>query len=278
MPFRVIRGTFHVLGYSPDGDSIRFKADNETTWSLLGGPPVRLNGKRHAQLRLEAIDTLETHFLGFHQPPDLAIKALDFLLHELGVTGVHWDTLMTRITEANDGTPGTSCRARTEENGRPVAFVFPGTPAEADGASLFLRPARMQQSVNAKSLVEGLAYPTYYKGLFPDLRSSLTASTACARAAALNIWAKDTTNAGFDVTALTSITEEHVILPKLFRRLAEYLQGGGSVTGFREFLAARLEGITILSTGHFTHFDTIVTVSGTTVRMTEPPENVVFDG
>ena len=101
MPFRVIRGTFHVLGYSPDGDSIRFKADNETTWSLLGGPPVRLNAKRHAQLRLEAIDTLETHFLGFHQPPDLAIKALDFLLHELGITGVHWDTLMTRITEAN---------------------------------------------------------------------------------------------------------------------------------------------------------------------------------
>ena len=69
MPFRVIRGTFHVLGYSPDGDSVRFAADVESRWNLLAGPPVRLNGKRHAQLRLEAIDTLETHFMNVQQPP-----------------------------------------------------------------------------------------------------------------------------------------------------------------------------------------------------------------
>jgi endonuclease YncB( thermonuclease family) len=278
MPFRVIRGTFHVLGYSPDGDSIRFRAENETMWNLLGCPAVRLNGKRHAQLRLEGIDTLETHFLNFHQPPALAIKALDFLLHELGITGVVWDTLLTRITEANDGTPGYIVSRTAEEYGRPVAFAFAGTPAEADGASLFLTPARMQQSINAKSLAEGLAYPTYYRGLFHDLRSSLTRSLSTARASGLNIWAEDKTNTGFDVSALASITDEHVILPKLFRRLAEFLQAGGSVVGFREFLEAGEEGITILSTGHSTHFDTIVTVTGTNVRMTEPPENVVFDG
>ena len=156
--------------------------------------------------------------------------------------------------------------------------MFTGTPAEPDGASVFVTPARVRLSLNAKSLAEGLAYPTYYKGLFHDLRSSLTEATSSARACGLNIWAEDKTNAGCDVTGLASITDEHVILPKLFRRLAEFLHGGGSVAGFREFLEAREEGITILSTGHFTHFDTIVTVTGTTVRMTEPPENVVFDG
>jgi Transketolase len=31
MPFRVIHGSYHVLGYSPDGDSIRFQAANEGT-------------------------------------------------------------------------------------------------------------------------------------------------------------------------------------------------------------------------------------------------------
>jgi hypothetical protein len=29
MPFVMIKGTFHIKGYSPDGDSIRFKAHNQ---------------------------------------------------------------------------------------------------------------------------------------------------------------------------------------------------------------------------------------------------------
>jgi hypothetical protein len=33
MPFLVIKGTFHVAGYSADGDSIRFQADNEANWA-----------------------------------------------------------------------------------------------------------------------------------------------------------------------------------------------------------------------------------------------------
>jgi endonuclease YncB( thermonuclease family) len=276
MPFRIIRGTYHVVGYAPDGDSIRFQAENEATWDLLGGPPVALNGRRHAQLRLEGIDTLETHFLSFHQPLDLAVKALDFLLHEVAITGVQWDTLMTRITEANDGTTGYILSRQTEENGRPVAFAYAGTPPEADGKSVFVTRARVAQSINARSLAEGLAYPTYYRGLFSDLRTELTAAVAAARDAGLNIWAEDKTNAGFAVTGLSSITDDHVILPKLFRRLAEYLEGDGPIAGFHEYLEGREEGITILSTAHFTHFDTVVTVEGTTVQLTEPPENLVF--
>jgi len=54
MPFTIIKSTFHVLGYSPDGDSIRFRADNEANWATLSGRPPRLNARRHAQLRLEA--------------------------------------------------------------------------------------------------------------------------------------------------------------------------------------------------------------------------------
>lgn len=60
MTFQAIKGTFHVVGYSPDGDSIRFKADNPGRWQDLAGR-VKLNTKGHAQLRIEAIDTLETH-------------------------------------------------------------------------------------------------------------------------------------------------------------------------------------------------------------------------
>src|SRR5215218_11229632 len=55
-----------------------------------------------------------------------------------------------------------------------------------------------------------------------DLREALTETVARARQAQLGVWAEDRTNAGFEVEGLHSITDEHVILPKLFRRLAEY--------------------------------------------------------
>ena len=82
----------------------------------------------------------------------------------------------------------------------------------------------------------------------------------------------------FKVEGLGSITDEHVILAKLFRRLAEYLEAGGPVAGFEQFLEAKAEMIIIISTVHATHLDTVVRVEGDRVRMTEPPENLIFEG
>jgi hypothetical protein len=277
MPFTLIRGTYHVQGYEPDGDSVRFGADNEQNWQKLAGT-VQLNARGHAQLRLEGIDTLETHFKGEHQPMGLAQKALDFLLHELGITAAVFDPLMLNTVEAEDATPGYIVSREAEKFGRPVAFAFAGAPPEADGSSLFLTPARLRDSLNFKSVSEGLAYPTYYSGLFPDLRAELTTATRAARLAQREIWAVDRTNVGFAVPDLAAITDQHVILPKLFRRLVEFLRGGGTLDRFKAFLEAKAEEIMILSTGHFTHFDTIIDVQNGVVRMTEQPENVMFIG
>jgi hypothetical protein len=238
---------------------------------------VDVNARGHAQLRLEAIDTLETHFQSQHQPEALAIKALDFLLHELQIKSAQFDPLMLNVTDAEDGTPGYILAREAEENGRPVAFAFSGAAPKPDGSSAFLTREWMKDSLNYKSVLEGLAYPTYYTGLFPDLRNEMTAGAGIARTARREIWDKDVTNSGFTVPNLQAITETHVILPKLFRRLVEFLRGGGSVGGFKTFLQKRADPITIISTAHFTHFDTIVEVQGTEVKMTEPPENVVFN-
>jgi hypothetical protein len=278
MPFRVIEGTFHVIGYSPDGDSVRFQPNQPGLLSLLSGPPADVNGRGHTQLRFEAIDTLETHFRNVQQPLTLATRALDFTLLQLGITGVEWDVLRTRVTAANDGTPGYIVSRAVEPNRRPVVFVFSGPPPVADGASIFFDVAALESSVNFKLVTEGLAYPTYYKGLFPDLRAAFTAATTQARADGLEIWAEDKTNTGFAVPNLQAITDDHVILPKLFRRLAEFLDGGGTVEGFKQFLENREEGVTIISTTHFTHFDTVVEVLGNQVRLTELPENLMFEG
>ena len=71
---------------------------------------------------------------------------------------------------------------------------------------------------------------------------------------------------------------DRMILPKLFRRLAQYLQGGGPVIGFDEFLEARSEGVIVIPEVHLTHFDTVIELEGETVRMTEAPENLIFQG
>ena len=278
MPFFVIKGTFHIEGYSPDGDSVRFRADNKEHWAKLSGPSTELNAKDHAQLRFEAIDTLETHYQDTHQPLELAIGALEHLLEGLGITDVEWNETGKRVTAANDGREGHILSRAAEENGRPVAFVYAGTSPAEDGSEIFLDVARMRQSLNHRALEDGVAYPTYYEGLFHDLREGLTEAVGRARQAKRGVWAEDRTNAGFEVDGLRSITDEHVILPKLFRRLVEYLEGGGSVAGFEEFLEAKDEEIIVISSVHPTHFDTVVEVEGNAVRMTEPPENLIFEG
>mgnify|MGYP001088064252 CR=1 FL=1 len=72
MPFTLIKGMFHVQNYSPDGDSIRFRPQNAQLVRHLDGPPAKFNGRGHVQLRLEAIDALETHYnppSGGGEPP-----------------------------------------------------------------------------------------------------------------------------------------------------------------------------------------------------------------
>ncbi len=288
MSFVVIQGTFHVVGYSPDGDSVRFRAENEANWARLSGP--RLVPDDHpegepfyAQLRFEAVDTLETHYAGEHQPPGLATAAVKSLLLGLGITGVGWNDSRSEVTRANDGTEGYILSRAVEEYGRPVAFVYTGVPSEGidDGAEVFLDADLMRRSLNYRLIESGLAYPTYYEGLFPDLRDAITEEVARARAKTLGVWAEDRTTRGFEVEGPRSVTEEHVILPKLFRRLVEYLGEGAPLSGFEEWLGAREERVTVISTTHFAHLDDLVEVGGETgrsVRMTEPPENLIFGG
>lgn len=276
MGFYVIKGTFHVVGYAPDGDSIRFKADNPANWSLLEGANVTMNGRGHAQLRLESIDSLETHYQGSHQPLDLGFAAMDFLLAGLGITNVQMNPKRTSVISANDGVRGYIISRAVERYNRPISFAFAGETKEADWTPVFLDVDRLRQSLNYQSIAAGMSYPTYYQGFFSDLREVMTTAAAVARAEYLGVWEFDRTNSGFDVPNLAKLENEHIIMPKLFRRLASFLDGGGTVGGFKSYLESLNEGVTIVSSTHFTHFDTVVEVEGNVVRMTEQPENLIF--
>ena len=280
MSFTLIKGTFHAKGYSPDGDSLRFKAANAANWNKLAGPTVGRNARGHAQLRFEGVDALETHYNAGgdrHQPEELGNAATDFTLQATGITGVVWGPTHWRVTAANDNTAGYILARKTERYHRPVAFVFGGTTNKQDGSSVFLDVPLLRQSINYKLLKAGMAYPTYYEGLFPDLRGAMTDAAIGAWNADRGVWPYDWTD-GVPVTGWIAIEDYYAMLPKLFRRLAAYLNVHGNVQGFKAHMAQNPEPVLVLSTGHFTNFDTVISQQGQTVGLTVYPEDLVFRG
>lgn len=279
MAFKVVPGTFHVVGYSPDGDSIRFKADDPCLWEGLEGPAVDVNKKGHAQLRFEAIDTLETHYSGpHHQPEAYAVGARDRLFELLGIGSVVWNEKGTEVLSASDGTPGYVVAKVVEKNRRPVSFVFAGPPARDIAGDLFLTAAHLKDSVNFALIREGLAYPTFYSGLFFDLRKAFSKAVRSARFRKAGIWKEDATTTGFAFPSIQDLENELVILPKLFRRFIEFLkQGSGQGgQGFLDFLEAKQDRLMVVDTRHFTHLDDIIEFKKGRIKLTELPENLIF--
>jgi endonuclease YncB( thermonuclease family) len=285
MPFTLIKGTYHVQHYSPDGDSIRFRPDNMAFLKNLSGSLPAINARNHVQLRIEAIDALETHYNPpgggaiLHQPLTIANLARNKLLAFVGITHIEWGKTQRTVVSANDATRGYIISRSIEKYGRPVAFVFAGEAKEKDGSEVFLDIARLRQSYNFLALEKGYAYPTYYEGLFYDLRKELTAAVSKARKSKRGVYSLDRSQEGFEVTSLKSITQEYTILPKLFRRLSEYIVNYGTAKGFKNKLEESKEKVLDLRSCHFTHFDTFIEQKENSmqIKLTRYPEELVFD-
>jgi hypothetical protein len=283
MPMLCLAGTFRILATEPDGDSIRFYPDEPAHWARVPAPhPVRTNAGGGAQLRLDAIDALETHYAPrggtpLHQPLEFAHKAGDELLRWLGFRDVQRDG--EKVTAATpDALPGFLLTRGADLYGRCVALVGRGDAPGPSGADVRVNVALLRRTANHRLITAGLAYPTYYLKLYPDLRAELTKQASKARRAT-GLWPGDRTQKGVDVTALTTLTDDAVILPKLFRRLVDYLDlndDDPSLAGFPAYLAQRDDPVFILSTGHYTGFDFVVEVKKQVVRLTTEPEDLVF--
>jgi hypothetical protein len=282
MPFKLIQGRYVAVGFSPDGDSVRFIPDNAALLLALRGPkPDRFQQGDSIQLRLEAIDALETHYTQGqvqHQPLGVAGSARDFLLTHLGIKNVQWNADGTRIVSADDDVPGCILSRTFEQNRRPVAFAYAGAPEEPDGADVFLDGPRLQQSVNFLSLAHGFVYPTYYEGLFASLRQVVNTAVIAARNAVgeNTVWSIDRTNSGVQVPPLMNLSDNFAVLPKLFRRLSVYLQGATDLSEFEQFLEKDPDPCIFIPDADPTSLHRFVQVSGDTVKLTVQPEQLMF--
>lgn len=120
MNYVLIKGIYYVVGHSPDGDSIKFKAANPTYWQLINSEfrdEFAANLAADAgviQLRLQGVDALETHYsapkptvpadlkgktsvtlkeppyMSLSQPALMAKGAAEYFMKFLGITEVKW--------------------------------------------------------------------------------------------------------------------------------------------------------------------------------------------
>jgi endonuclease YncB( thermonuclease family) len=284
MPLNLIKGQYRVVRSEPDGDSVHFFPDNPDAFTSLN-IRVHLGSGGAAQLRLDAIDALETHYTPpahgaktMHQPLDLAHAAGERLLGLLGFTDVVRDG-ETVVSATPDAVPGYILTRFADKYGRPVSLAYAGPTDQADLTPVFTDTDLLHGSVNYQLLADGLVYPTFYSQLFPDLRTELTTAADAARDAKAGVWASDATTSGATITAVADLTDDLVILPKLFRRLAEYFalsSGSASLDGFAAFMSSHNDRLYVISEAHSTGFDNVVSVEGQTVRLDKDITDLVF--
>ncbi len=285
MPMILIKGEFKILNAAPDGDSIRFYPSNPDLWSRVEGK-VRKNREGGSQLRLDGIDALETHYqpqrsgLGvLSQPKEFGQAAAQELLEFLGFETVRRGKGEVVTAATPSAVKGYIFTRFADQYGRSVSFAFKGDTPEDDGSNVRVTTAMIKESANVHLLQTGLAYPTFYSKLFVDLRKVMSAAVVKARTEKDGLWPEDKTKSGFTVDSLQTLTDEAVILPKLFRRLVDYLalnDGSADLGGFSQYLADRSDQLIVLPEGQVTQLDTVVKVDGQKVSLSVLPEQLVF--
>jgi hypothetical protein len=182
------------------------------------------------------------------------------------------------VVSENDNTPGYILSRTFEQNRRPVSFVYPGVPGEADGTPVFLDVARLKTSVNYQSLLAGHLYPTYYEGVFASLRKPLDEATLIAREKSVpdSVWVIDRTRTGMPIPPFDNLTKNLAILPKLFRRLSQFYKTHNNLAEFPAFLEADPDPCVFLPTADPTSLHRFVHVANGAVSLTVDPEQLMF--
>ena len=221
-----LRGNLVIVGYQPDGDSIRFIADEPAHFDdIYRGYKIRLGPRDGSvQLRLEAIDAPELHYGKAAQPDGAAAR--DWLLNQVGFTDVAYQPgTATVVSAVPDAVPAVIYTKASDPNGRPISYLHVGTGRRpTDGTWTPVTNSVLDHTVNAHALSGGIAYPTFYTSTPAPHVRHLRALARGAREDKAGVWAADLTPL-FQLVDPSSIGPEgQLILPKLFRRATDYLK------------------------------------------------------
>ncbi len=229
--YKIIEGTFHVKGYAPDGDSIRFRAKNQANWNFLNFPSAAGKKRLFHQLRVEAIDSLETHYEGVRQPNAFALAALERMLELIGITDLQYNLMFSTVVSANDGAPGFIATAGFDRYERPISFVFPHGVGLTDGAEMEAENLPVEHSVNFALAHEAIVYPTFYTTMEPVVIQKFREVFRTAKIQRQGLWAIDRTG-GFRLTHPEVVQKDVILMPKIFRRFISFFEARASISDF----------------------------------------------
>lgn len=273
--YKVIAGTFHVKSYEPDGDSIRFQATNPANWDFFAWPTEMDKLSKKKQLRVEAIDAMETHYEGYHQPRPFALAALESLLELLGINSVIYSIGFTKIVEASDGKPGFIAAGSIDRFGRPVSYLFPKKAPLTDGAVIDSSQLPLDESINFQLAREGLVYPTFYTTTDRVFAEKIRAVVGRARTTKRGIWSIDRTS-DFSLWDIRTLQEDILILPKLFRRLAVFIDSYADYSKLEEYMKKQRDNLQLWDGTKKRSLADLMKFSGRHIQMKTPVEDILF--
>lgn len=273
--YKVIAGKFHIKGFQPDGDSIRFQATNQANWDFFTWKTASDKATKKKQLRVEAIDALETHYQGYHQPRAFALAALEAMLEILRIDTVTYSLGLTQVVAANDGKAGFIASASVDPFGRPVSYVFPKDANLTDGAVMDSSDLPIDDSVNFQLAREGLVYPTFYTTTDRVFAEKIRAVVARARATKRGIWSIDRTS-DFTLLDIRTLQEDNLVLPKLFRRLVGFYERYSDFDQLEGYMKKQRDNLVLWDGTKKKSLADLMTFEGRRLRMTTPVEDILF--
>jgi endonuclease YncB( thermonuclease family) len=229
--FLAIKGKFTIDGKQPDGDSIRFVADDDNLFADLRNAhriaPSNRDGT--VQLRLEGIDAPELHYKGETNRQKMGDTSRDALLKIMGFSNVTFKPPNNVVVTGSQPSeiPGAILTKAADIHGRPISYLVTGETAAAlpDGERLAVGAALLKHTANYEMVVEGEAYCFVYTSTPREHRDALRKAGIKAKKANLGIYAIDTSTHFFlqGHESVNDSADGQLILPKLFRRCNDYL-------------------------------------------------------
>ena len=273
--YKVVAGTFHVKGFQPDGDSIRFQANNPANWDFFNWKIEADKASKKKQLRVESIDAMETHYEGYHQPRPFALSALESLLEMLGINTVTYSLSLTQIVDADDGKAGFIASATVDNFGRPVSYVFPKSAKLIDGSLMDSSTLPIEDTLNFQLAREGLVYPTFYTTTDRVFAEKIRAVVARARKTKRGIWSIDKTS-DFTLWDIRTLQEDILLMPKLFRRLVGFFDGYADFGKLGEYMAKQRDNLVLWDGTKKRSMADLMKISGRRIQMKTPVEDILF--
>jgi len=280
--YRAVRGEYVILGKQPDGDSIRFRAEDVNLFKHLpGGGHVKITpADQTVQLRFQGIDAPELHYRGESQP--FGRQARDVLLNEMNFGLVTYSGLM--VTNVQREVHGAVLVRQAEQHGRPISYLLWESDANGlnDGDMVDVGPDLLKPTINHLMLERGMAYPLFYTSMPTEHIQVFRATAKTARDNEIGMWPQDVTKLFELVTEESIGPDGQLLFPKLFRRCTDYLHDidhENFVGSLTEWMQAHQQNDPVRVSGAAqVPFSSLIEQQGSTVRLKGDPLDMVFVG